>query len=228
MELRSRLKKVSDAATARKEWDAFRASAKSTNVIVKLNSMLGFRHRCAYCSDSAGSDVDHFQPITSNWSSTFEWQNIFYICGNCNRRKLHRWKTNPTTGKPLLIRPDKEQPWRFLYLDTQTGLISPRFQPETFNEDPRASFTLEVLPVLNFEATIQGRLREIRLLNDACTNFISRPNVAEWTKLLVAFTDEQMGIKAWFTRYEGVEEDLWSQIRAGHKSKWRRLVGISF
>ncbi|GAA2964245.1 HNH endonuclease [Microbacterium schleiferi] len=115
--LRNEKKIVDSGASARDEWDRFRGLAQAQPVIDALRKMTGVGERCAYCSDSLGADVDHFAPISEREELTFAWANLYWICTNCNRRKSRRFRTNPVTGEPLVLRPDVDRPWDFLYLD---------------------------------------------------------------------------------------------------------------
>src|SRR5262245_7217245 len=80
-----------DYPTARALWSPFRASAQGTEVVRTLRRMAGGRERCMFCSDSLGGDIEHFVPVALHYELTFTWDNLLWICTNCNRYKNQRF-----------------------------------------------------------------------------------------------------------------------------------------
>ncbi|MGI9824388.1 HNH endonuclease [Agromyces sp. Marseille-Q5079] len=215
---------VSDSLAAREEWKRFRNAKSSEPLIVELRRMSGATERCAYCSDSLGATVDHFLPISPHFEHTFDWRNLYWICDNCNRRKGARITFDPATGQPLAIRPDRECPWEYLYLDMETGVIAPRMRPPMFEPDERAAETLRVLPVLGFEPVIEGRRREIRRLREVGNSAVTTRGTDEVRALVLAFKEEHHGVKSWIAHHEGSDESPWRELKRQAPHLWRRLV----
>ncbi|HWL01567.1 MAG TPA: HNH endonuclease [Microbacteriaceae bacterium] len=189
--------------------------------------MAGTTERCSYCSDSLGATVDHFLPITPHFEHTFDWRNLYWICDNCNRRKSAKMTFDPATGQPLVVRPDRECPWDFLYLDTETGVITPRVHAPMFEPDRRGHETLRALPVLGFEPVLEGRRREIRRLLGAGHRALETRGTDEARAVILAFKEEHHGVKSWIAHHEGSEESPWREIKAESPRLWRRLVTTS-
>ena len=141
---------------ARAAWRRFRGSAKSREVVNTLKWAAGKRARCFYCSDSLAADVDHFTPISTEISKTFDWKNFVWVCPVCNRSKGGRFPVDDI-GSALLINPTIEDPWKHLVLDSGTGVLAPRYVADAY--DIRGETTLRILTPINFEPAIEGRAR---------------------------------------------------------------------
>ncbi|WP_396130962.1 HNH endonuclease [Agrococcus sp. BE272] len=189
--------------------------------------MAGPRERCAYCSDSLGSAIDHLIPISPHFEHTFDWRNLYWICDNCNRRKGSKFVRDPETGDALVLRPDRDRPWTYLFLDTETGVITPRLHAPTYEPDERGLETLRVLPVLALEPVVEGRRRAIRALESAARRLLKQQGHHELRVLVQTFKDEHYGVKSWIVQYEGREANPWTDLRAQHPQHWKRLIGTS-
>ncbi len=49
-----------------------------------LEQMAAGRARCMYCEDSAGTDIEHFQPKALFPALAFTWSNYLLACSYCN------------------------------------------------------------------------------------------------------------------------------------------------
>src|SRR6185312_4851605 len=136
LDLRARQKLCRDYQTARDEWKRYRGLAAARPLLEALRAMAGPRHRCFYCSDSRGADVDHFVPVVADRGLTFVWENLQWVCPECNRSKTGQ---APEEGGVRALDPTIDDPWAHLVLDTASGVIAPRFQGGT--EDPRGRVT---------------------------------------------------------------------------------------
>jgi hypothetical protein len=128
---------------------------------------------------------------------------------------------------PLLIDPTQEDPWRRLFLDTDTGMVAPRFTQDG-SEDPKAQATLQVLGTLLDEAVSEGRLstiRRIRRTAEACLHTTGNDSHLV-SDLIHEVRDDTFGVAAWFLRWEGANEQPFSSLRVQCKSLWRRLVAL--
>ena len=103
--------------------EAFWKSARQTKPIKAtlgvLNKMAGNRHRCMYCVDSHGTDIDHFWPRKRYPERMFRWPNLFLCCTECGRFKGDDFPLE--NGSPLLVDPTADDPWQFLDFDPATG-----------------------------------------------------------------------------------------------------------
>ena len=219
-----RLRKGTDRSvpTTRKAWEAFRRSKAGKPVTATLEAMSGKRIRCAYCSDSHASDIDHFKPLAEWPESAFMWENMILCCTTCNRKKGKRFPT-ANDGSPRLINPSRQDPWLHLTMDPQTGVIAPRYLEAGFDEFGEA--TLEILETINYESVVEGRRREIRRIVHAFSTILNENNSRESREnLAIEVTQDDLGIARWFAIHEGRDEDLFSIVRNTYPATWRSFI----
>lgn len=223
-ELYRRQKLCTSAALARREWKAFRQSAAAGPLIEELHRMAGGRNRCFYCSDSRGTDVDHFKPIGIDTSRTFTWPNHLWICTECNRHKGGQYPT-AQNGMALLIDPSAEDPWASLILDRETALVAARYVTE-HERDVRAVTTLKVLEPINHEAVATGRRRSIDRLERTVAEILcdSQDGLRD---LLTAAREDDYGVAAWFALWEGSNGEPFATLRTTRPHAWRRFVSVA-
>lgn len=212
---------VSSVTTARESWSLYRASVKSQPVSKALEKMAGKRQRCAYCSDSHASDIDHFKPIAKDYTGAFKWKNLLWVCTNCNRRKSTKFPVDEF-GDPLLLDPSLVDPWRHLTLDTDTGFISPRYIASDF--DPVGEATLEVLPTINFEAVAEGRGRTCKAIRRAIKSVCMEPGSESCKELLGEVAIDDVGVSRWYGFWEGSYEPEMAELRAVNPHMWKRFL----
>lgn len=215
--LRSRQRACTDSNTARTEWAGFRRTAQAKVVVNELEAMAGSRNRCYYCADSRGTDIDHFDPINRNARRTFDWLNMQWTCTDCNRRKAAR------ASIPDLLDPTVDDPWRHFHLDLATGVITARYVPAG-HQMPRGLYTLSVLSALKEESVIEGRRRTVRHLTRAVDAYLAAPSHSTWREVIAALREDDHGVGAWVTAYEGSKERPFSELRLAAPPKWRRFV----
>jgi uncharacterized protein (TIGR02646 family) len=86
--------------------------------------MAGGRQRCMYCSDSAGTDIEHFWPKSVYSDRMFAWPNMLLCCTGCGR-DCKGTKFPLDHGSPALLDPTTDDPWQFLDFSTTTGILFP-------------------------------------------------------------------------------------------------------
>lgn len=104
---------------ARSRWHS--ASSLRAELLQTLGIMAHGRQCCNYCSDSLGTDVDHYCPIVEDPLSTFEWRNHLLACSRCNSHAKRGLFPRDVFGNPLIIDPTAEDPWDHLRLTPTTG-----------------------------------------------------------------------------------------------------------
>ena len=108
-----------DSGEARTTWRS--AETERRGIRSYLEEMAPGIKRCMYCGDNLGTDIDHFEPISSAPIRTFEWLNHLLACSFCNsNQKRHSYPRDPS-GKALLIDPTSEDPSRHLALTLSNG-----------------------------------------------------------------------------------------------------------
>lgn len=202
-------------------WKAFRGSSDISTIVSTLVRMAGSRERCAYCSDSHASDVDHFKPIALDHQKTFQWSNFLWVCARCNRQKGSRFPL-AGDGTPLLIDPSRTDPWKHLTLDTESGVIAPRYIDGGF--DVIGETTLAILPTINYEAVAEGRLRVCRRLQSAVEVINANPTADAIAELLAEVSQDDVGVSRWFGYWEGSREPEISALKQTAPNIWRRFL----
>ena len=103
--------------------DAFWKNARNTlyigKVLSTLKNMAGDRERCMYCSDSHGTDIEHFWPKAPYPERMFCWPNLLLCCTECGRFKGERFPME--NGQPLLIDPNSRESLEFPRLRPGNG-----------------------------------------------------------------------------------------------------------
>jgi uncharacterized protein (TIGR02646 family) len=102
-----------------------KAHERMTEVRRTLRDMSSGNERCMYCEESAGTDIDHFCPRSTEPLLTFAWSNYLLACSACNSNfKRDEFPCDPT-GEPYLIDPTLEDPATLLTFSPSTGRYEP-------------------------------------------------------------------------------------------------------
>ncbi|PVD11675.1 HNH endonuclease [Streptomyces sp. CS207] len=118
----------------RSQWKGARTLRR--DILRLLERMAPGVHRCMYCGDSLGTDIDHFEPLSRNPHRAFEWINHLLACSYCNSNKKRDQYPCDSSGDPLLIDPTREDPYDHIRLVFTTGKYIPR--------SPKGVATIEV------------------------------------------------------------------------------------
>jgi uncharacterized protein (TIGR02646 family) len=108
-----------DSSQARTAWRS--ADTERRGVRTYLEKMAPGIQRCMYCGDNLGTDIDHFEPISSAPMRTFEWLNHLLACSHCNSNQKRSSYPRDLSGRTLLIDPTSEDPSRHLTLTLSNG-----------------------------------------------------------------------------------------------------------
>ena len=134
---------ISSAIDATATWEGSRTTAYMKAVVNVLRTMTEPLHRCMYCGDSHGTDIEHFWPKSKYPRKMFEWLNLLLCCAECGRIKRDEF---PLSGhKPLLINPTIDDPWKHLDFDPKTGNITAQYHLTTDEYDEQGGQTVVCL-----------------------------------------------------------------------------------
>lgn len=224
VELNHRKKSIDTGAAVDTEWKNFRQTVAGQAWAAVLAECTGARERCMYCSDSKAVEIEHYRPKERFQSLAFEHKNHLYICTPCNRSKGVRFPVDQH-GKPLLINPFEDDPWSALFVETNTGVIVPRYLPT--GEDPRGIKSLELLAPLGSSAAEIGRAKSARRLRKAAQEVV-RQGIAAGPGLLEAVDEDDYDMASWFLLWEGRDRPEFFAVRSQHgrlhRSFARRVV----
>lgn len=143
-------------------WKSARQTKAIGTVLGTLQQMMGARERCMYCVDSHGSDIDHFRPKARYPARAYQWSNMLLCCTECGRYKGSQFPL--ANGRPLLIDPTAEDPWRHLDFDPDTGNLTARFDIDANDWSAKGTTSVEVLRLDRREAMAAGYANTYRRL----------------------------------------------------------------
>jgi hypothetical protein len=190
-------------------------------VVEYLAWMAGPRERCMYCGDSRAADVEHYFPKSTFPQRAFDWSNMLWVCTPCNRRKSNSFPVK--LGVPLLIDPVRRDPWKHLFFDEETGLVTPRPHPSLDIVDPFGKATLSVLEdTLCRESVSEGRRRSGKALRKLAQEQLLKP-VSAACFVYEALDVDDYGLLRWYVHFEGNGSDPFCSLRTSQKSVWRVL-----
>lgn len=131
-------------------WKSRRESITLQVIEVALKAMASGIARCMYCDEGHGHQIEHFRPKARYVNETFLWENLLWVCGECNEQKCANFDDgilNPTSVDV--------DPLDHLQLIFDEGRLIAR------NNSSRGEMTLERI----------GRLREQDLIKARKTAF---------------------------------------------------------
>ena len=203
---------------ANKEWKKARQTEFMMEIIATLNSMMGKRQRCMYCLDSHGSDIEHFRPKSLYPKRIFRWRNLLLCCTECGRFKGNQF---PLNGKrPLLIDPSKEEPWRYLDFDPDTGNITARFDKQTNAYFPKGEKTVEILKLDRREAVAAGYRDTHDKLCNIIQHFLEKSDKSSDILITELLKVDQHGLLGWCFIGTGQDEMPFNEFKQQHPLLW--------
>ncbi|HQP38076.1 MAG TPA: hypothetical protein PLI95_22990 [Polyangiaceae bacterium] len=143
--------------TATRLWKTARASSKDRgafqDVGEKLRRMSRGRHRCMYCEDNEGTDIEHHRPKSAYPHHCFAWPNLLLACSHCNSNAKRDLFPLDAQGNPLLLDPTVDDPYEHIAFVPETG----QFQGLTPRGERTVRQALEDLP---FQAVVHHFFRD--------------------------------------------------------------------
>jgi uncharacterized protein (TIGR02646 family) len=229
--LRRRQQRVDDGDLPESAWKTARQTKTLNRVFDTLVAMARSRARCYFCSDSRGTDIEHFWPKAAYANRTFIWENMLLACAGCNRAKGNRFPLDGS-GIPLLIDPTSEDPWDFLYFDESTGQLVARLDPVSMNPNQKGETTCYagILP-LNLESITEGRQRVFRRLRQSVSRYLGVFNIPGQRNAALAalrqdiVDNDEYGLADWFFRKDGQQIEPFSSLRTGDGAAWAVIQG---
>ncbi|MDZ7937193.1 MAG: hypothetical protein U5M53_02485 [Rhodoferax sp.] len=177
------------------DWKAARQTKIMGKVLKTLHAMTGDRHRCMYCLDSHGSDIEHFRPKAVYPERMYQWTNLLLCCTHCGRLKLDKF---PLSGRSaLLVDPTKENPWDSLDFDPLTGNICARFDLQLNAWSAKGEKTVEVLHLDRREALSAGYLQTLRRLSGAVNSALADGAIDAAKLTTTLQSEDDHGLLGW-------------------------------
>ncbi len=204
------------------DWKSARQTRKLKTVVTTLQAMAGARQRCMYCLDSHGSDIEHFRPKAVYPGRMYEWPNLLLCCTECGRFKGNQF---PLSGGklPLLINPTREDPWKHLDFDPDTGNITARFDLALNDWSAKGTATVAVLKLDQREALSAGYLKTLRHLCASVQRALSGAAIDAHALAAELKAADDHGLLAWCVSERGQRSlQAFRDLRQQHPHVWKR------
>lgn len=215
---RANKQKAAGTLDVNKAWkEAGRASIRAARDTLK--TMSGNRQRCMYCSDSAGTDIDHFWPKARFHDRMFQWPNMIFCCSGCGSLKNSQFPR--MNGRPALLDPTVDDPWRFLEYSPAYGQLVPLAKPRFKSHAKRAEKTVEILRLDEREALETGYKKSYRRIMRTLTGAIADPAPLASTLITDLLDADDHGLLGWIFRGTGANEPLVLQLKLTHPAVWK-------
>lgn len=194
-------------------------SGPQHSVLNTLRQMSGPRHRCMYCLDSDGSDIEHFRPKAPYPQHAFSWPNLLLCCTPCGRFKGDKFPL--ADHAPLLIDPTQDDPWQHLDFDPETGNLTARYELSRDDYSAKGVKTVEVLQFDRREGLSRGYRRTFRRLSQIVSAALqqSSPIVADALQQELREADDH-GLLPWCFGQIGQTIEPFNALREHHPDAW--------
>ena len=208
------------ALTIESDWKSARQTQSLKTVVATLQTMMGPRQRCMYCLDSHGADIEHFRPKANYPQRMYDWPNLLLCCTECGRFKGNQF---PLSGRlPLLIDPTREDPWRHLDFDPDTGNITARFDLALNDWSAKGAATVEVLQLDQREALSAGYLKTLRHLGEIVRRALRGGVIVAPALMGELKNADDHGLLAWCLSDRGQAIFPFSDLFQQHPAIWRQ------
>jgi uncharacterized protein (TIGR02646 family) len=201
-----------------KAWKSACQTLKIKSVRATLKQMAGGRQRCMYCSDSAGTDIEHSWPKSVYTERMFQWLNMLLCCTGCGR-DCKGTKFPLDKGNPVLLDPTTDDPWQFLDFSTTTGILFPLADIDG-RTTTKGKKTVELLKLDQRDEVNIGYQKSFRRIKRAIDAAVAE-RAPDATVLIHALTDaDDHGLLGWCFRGNGMNESPLSELRQTHLAVW--------
>jgi uncharacterized protein (TIGR02646 family) len=205
-------------------WTRARRNQPLREAFNRLRQMAGNRERCMYCSDSHGTDIEHFWPKTPYPMYMFRWQNMLLCCTECGRIKGTAFPL--IEDQPALIDPSVDNPWEFLDFDPITGNIIARYDADRNEFILKGRETVRVLQLDRREALASGYVRTIRRLQRKVEEALEKPDL-DANQLIRELRDaDDHGLLGWCFDGLGSRVSPFVELRTNHSAVWQKCLQI--
>jgi uncharacterized protein (TIGR02646 family) len=176
--------------------------------------MAGDTERCMYCSDSVGTDIEHFWPKAPYPERMFEWQNLLLCCSGCGTFK---GSTFPLShGDPLLVDPCVDDPWLHIDFNPETGILTALGDSEMGKE------TVAVLRLDERDGVNRSYRKSYRRIEAVLRQALDKGQPKQLLRDLEDADD--VGLLGWCFRGNGQRRKLLQDFRVHRPIYWAQCV----
>lgn len=211
--------RVAGTLDVEKTWKSARQTQKLTLVKVQLLQMAGGRQRCMYCSDSAGTDIEHFWPKAVYPERMFRWLNMLLCCTGCGR-DCKGSEFPLMNGTPVLLDPTVDDPWEFLDFSPATGILFARMS-RNGKTTAKGTETVRVFQFAKRDAVTLGYQRSFRRVRKAIHTALADPSTVAESLISDLSDADEHGILGWCFRGAGVNEAPMADLRQARPDIWK-------
>ncbi len=215
-------KKAADTLNIEASWKSARQTKPVKAALGVLRTMAGNRHRCMYCGDSHGTDMEHFWPKKRYPERMFRWPNLLLSCTECGRFKGDDFPL--ANGSPLLVDPTADDPWQFLDFDPATGNIVARFDLAANDWMTKGAKTVEALQLDCREALAASYQQTHRRLKSRVEAALQQPT-PDTNAIAVALREaDDHGLLGWYFTGTGQGVEPFASLRQNHPKIWKSCL----
>jgi uncharacterized protein (TIGR02646 family) len=205
--------------------EAFWRSARQTkcihSVLTILKSMAGDTERCMYCSDSHGTDIEHFWPKKHFPERMFRWPNLLLACAECNRFKDDKLPIED--GVPMFVDPTLDDPWEFLDYHPPTGNLVPKYTSPCMM---KGEWTVRILRLDSREALANAYKRTHRRIVEVVKGFLDEVSPCAEDVIQHLREADDRGLLGWCFSRSGSTWSPFSELVLRQPDVWVRCVSL--
>jgi uncharacterized protein (TIGR02646 family) len=221
-QLRADSDRIAGTLDIEKTWKSARQTQNLGSVKHQLQQMAGGRQRCMYCSDSAGTDIEHFWPKAAYPERMFRWLNLLLCCTGCGR-DCKGSQFPLANGQPALLDPTVDDPWEFLDFSPATGILLARMA-RNGSTTVVGTETVRVFQFAKRDAVTLGYQRSYRRIRKVILTMLAE-SAGHAAHFISDLKDaDEHGILGWCFRGAGVNEAPMSDLRQAHPVIWAACV----
>lgn len=222
-QMRANADRAAGTLDIEKAWKRARQTKKLGLVKQQLQHMAGGRQRCMYCSDSAGTDIEHFWPKAAYPERMFRWPNMLLCCAGCGR-DCKGSQFPLVNGQPALLDPTVHDPWEFLDFSPATGILFARMARDG-STSVMGTETARVFQFAKRDAVTLGYERSYRRIRKVILAILADPGSHAANSFISDLRDaDEHGILGWCFRGAGVNEQPMSDLCREHPAIWAACV----
>ncbi|MBV6499241.1 MAG: hypothetical protein CJBNEKGG_01693 [Prosthecobacter sp.] len=221
-QLRADTERAAGTLDIEKTWKNARQTQKLGLVKQQLQQMAGGRQRCMYCSDSAGTDIEHFWPKSVYPERMFRWPNMLLCCTGCGR-DCKGSQFPLVNGQPALLNPTVDDPWEFLDFSPATGILFARMAPDG-STTMMGTETERVFQFAKRDAVTLGYQRSFRRIRKVIATAVDDPAIDPAVFISDLRDADEHGILGWCFRGAGINEPPMTTLRQARPAVWAACV----
>lgn len=234
-------------------WNSKEASIAKKAAFIEIKAKLTENavgdHYCGYCEHNLHSDIEHIYPKGLYPNKAFVWENYMWACKKCNSGlKLDKFKIfnplgsstieditpqhhprtyiQPSNEDSVFINPRVDDPFNYLFLDLQSGVLVTHPNLTIPKDIERADYTLELLKIDLTEGLIKARIDARKSFISSLRRYIKAKNSTSFAELEACMEELQPVTFLHSLEFEKTKTCLSIQkdiITRNHPTVWKEM-----